>query len=142
VTIDAIDGSSGGFSLAMSYDVTACQGSNCSMGVYVETNASQGADEFGVGIFNMHVKALTVSTSTYNTINGTSMATPHVTGLVAMIMAHNPRYSIADVIESVKSGGVAASSLSGKSTTAKAASASGSLNYIIAPTGLTLAVKP
>lgn len=142
VVIDIVDGTSGGFSLPMSYDITACQGANCSLGLYVGTNATQGAAEYGVGVFNMHVKALTVSTSTYDTINGTSMATPHVTGLVAMLRAYNPNYSMADVIASVKGGGVTAAALSGITVTGKAASASGSLNYIIPPTGLLLANKP
>ncbi len=56
--------------------------------------------------------------------------------------AHNPSYSMADVLESLTGGGVAAASLSGVTTSGKAASASGSLNYIKVPTGLSLAVKP
>ena len=50
--------------------------------------------------------------------------------------ADKPRYTAADAIQSVQSGGRAVASLSGKTRTGAVINANGSLSYIAAPTGV------
>jgi subtilisin family serine protease len=66
------------------------------------------------------------------------MAAPHVAGLAAMIMAYQPSYTALNVVESLKNGGEAISSLTLTTTTGKAVNAVGSLSYIKAPASVTL----
>ena len=125
----------GGYPIQISYDLNDCIGqTNCGIGYQLETNASIGY--YGVGIMAFSLTTLELNTNSYHVIDGTSMASPHVAGLVAMIKAFNPRYSYQDIIESIKNGGDAVSDLVGNSTTGKAVHAYGSLQYIKKPTGL------
>lgn len=41
------------------------------------------------------------STSSYNTISGTSMASPHVAGAAAMVLSRYPNYTPAQVKEAI-----------------------------------------
>ena len=65
----------------------------------------------------------TVPTSTggagYASYNGTSMATPHVTGAVALYVSTRPGLSAAQIKSAILNNGVYTASLSGKTTTAK-----------------------
>jgi len=64
------------------------------------------------------------------------MATPHVTGLAALLRAYNPQFTYADVVNAIKNGGRSVPALAGKTTSGKAADAMSSLAYVNAPTGL------
>lgn len=77
----------------------------------------------------------------YDTLNGTSMATPHVAGIAAMLFAYQTNYTLSDVIQAIKYGGTFTTALSGRTTTARAVSAFGSLSYINAPTGVAATVS-
>jgi hypothetical protein len=68
------------------------------------------------------------------------MATPHVTGLAAMLFAYNPNYTYADVVAAIKNG-VAVSALAGKTKTGMAVNAMNALSYIQPPTGLQAVVQ-
>jgi thermitase len=61
------------------------------------------------------------------------MATPHVAGLAAMLMAFQPAYTYADVIDSLMNGGTAVPGLSGKTVSGNVVNAMGSLQYVRAP---------
>jgi subtilisin family serine protease len=56
-------------------------------------------------------------TSTYGSYNGTSMATPHVTGGVALYAASNPGATAATIKDAILSSTVPTASLSGKTVT-------------------------
>jgi subtilisin family serine protease len=56
-------------------------------------------------------------TSTYGSYNGTSMATPHVTGGVALYAASNPGATAATIKDAILSSTIPTSSLSGKTVT-------------------------
>ena len=138
VTLDSGYGSTGGVIGPASYDLSPCIGATCSVGFQLLTNAN--GTDFGVGILFFSIEMLALNTAGYNTINGTSMATPEVTGLATMLRAYNPQYTYADTVNAVKKGRAAAS-LAGKTTTGNAIDVMSSLSYINAPTGLTAIVQ-
>jgi subtilisin family serine protease len=81
------------------------------------------------------------SNSSYNTIDGTSMASPQVAGLASMLRAFNPRYTFIDTVNAIKSGGRSVPALAGKTASGKAADVMSSLAYINPPTGVTATVR-
>jgi subtilisin family serine protease len=81
------------------------------------------------------------SNSSYNTIDGTSMASPQVAGLASMLRAFNPQYTFIDTVNAIKSGGRPVPALAGKTESGKAADVMSSLAYINPPTGVTATVR-
>ena len=79
--------------------------------------------------------------TSYNTLDGTSMAAPEVAGLAAMLRAYNPQYTYADTVGAIKNGGRSVPALAGKTATGNAADVMSSLAYINPPMGLTATVQ-
>jgi thermitase len=125
--------------LEFSIDVSDCISANCSIGFQLESDAN--LTDLGLAIGGFGIQTLTLNTTTYNTINGTSMASPEVAGLAAMLRAYNPQYTYTDVVNSIKNGGRTTASLAGITTTGKAIDVISSLAYIARPTGLTATVE-
>ena len=65
----------------------------------------------GVGVFS------TTAFNTYSSYNGTSMATPHVTGAVALYASTHSGASVAQIRNAILSSAVPTASLSGKTVT-------------------------
>ena len=79
--------------------------------------------------------------ASYNTFSGTSMASPQVAGLAAMLRAFNPQYTFLDTVNAIKNGGRSLPALAGKTATGKGVDVMSSLAYINPPTGLTATVR-
>lgn len=79
--------------------------------------------------------------ASYNTISGTSMASPGVAGLATMLRAFNPQYTFLDTVNAIKNGGRSVPALAGRTTSGKSVDAMSSLAYINPPTGLTATVR-
>ena len=124
---------------AAEFDISGCISASCSLGFQLQSDAA--LTDRGVAITRFAINTLTFSTTSYNTINGTSMATPEAVGLAAMLRAYNPQYTFADAVNAITKGGRATASLAGKTTTGKAIDAMSSLAYINPPTGLTATVQ-
>lgn len=131
-------GNTGGVA-PFSFDLSPCVSDACAVGFQLLANAS-GTDQ-GVGILFFSIETLQLNGTSYNTMSGTSMATPVVSGLAAMLRAYNPQYTYTDVVNAIKTGGRSIAALNGKSTTGKAIDAMSSLSFINSPTGLRATVN-
>ncbi len=79
--------------------------------------------------------------TSYNTISGTSMASPAVAGLATMLRAYNPQFTFVDTVNAIRNGGRSVPALAGRTTAGKAVDVMSSLAYINPPTGLTATVR-
>jgi subtilisin family serine protease len=138
VQLDGGSGATGGV-VPFSYDLSPCISATCSVGFQLLTDAS-GTGQ-GAGILLFRIDTLQLNNIGYNTINGTSMATPEVAGLAAMLRAYNPQYTCADTVSAIRNGGRSVPALAGKTTTGKAVDVMSSLSYINPPTGLKATVQ-
>lgn len=127
---------SDGYISYYAYDISSCAGKLCSIGFELKTDSSN--TNFGALITLFEIDVINQSLNSINVLEGTSMATPHATGLLAMLLAFNPDYSVNDALNSIKKSGIAVSSLSNKTTTGRAIHSANALTYIQPPTGITL----
>jgi thermitase len=119
-------------------DISSCITATCSIGFNLVTGT---ALDFGAAVPYFSITTLALNSSSYNTINGTSMATPEVAGLATMLRAYNPQFTATDVVNAIKNGGRPTPSLAGKTSTGRAIDVMSSLVYINPPTGLTYHVQ-
>jgi thermitase len=126
--------------IASSYDISQCLTATCTLGAMLKSAATSAGAE-GPRVTNLTIDTLALNASSYNTIDGTSIDTPEVAGVAALVWAHNPLYTYADVAAAIKNGGRSVSALSTKTTTGKAVDGMGSLSYINPPTGIAVAVQ-
>lgn len=126
--------------------LTNCTNSSiCNIGFKFGSNST-------VNFRGVAIGDLVLTTSDYATveneghlaIDGTSMSSPHVAGLAAILFSYNHQYAYSDVIAAIIRGGTALPDSSDRSKLASgmAANAWGSLKYINKPTGLTAAKAP
>lgn len=120
-------------------DISNCSLSACSFGFELDSldDASQSA---GIRITALTMVRYQAGTSGNDTLNGTSMAAPHVAGLVALIKAHNPEFTAAEVRAAVLNTGTKVPSLSGAVKTGSVANATNALKFIPKPSAPTVTV--
>ncbi|MCR4300995.1 MAG: S8 family serine peptidase [Sulfuricaulis sp.] len=137
--ITETSGTTNNFAVAGSADLNNCRTATCSVGFRLRSDAT--TTDFGVGILGFQIDTVQSNSNVYQVLNGTSMASPHVAGLAALIWSYNPGYTDSDVVNSVKNGGESIAALAGRTTTGRAANAMGSLRFINPPSGLAASIQ-
>jgi subtilisin family serine protease len=97
-------GSTGGSFLALSSDMSAFDGSATFLPALRLVSDGDAVTGDGGYIDDLSLRCLKASADDYATISGTSMATPHVTGVAALVKAAHPSYTVAQVKNSILSG--------------------------------------
>lgn len=127
--------------LAATFDLSAtCAGSTtCSLGFELDGGSSGfgygAAVQGGSGVF--YLRTLDVDqTDRYDVLNGTSMATPQVTGLAALMRARNPAYTYADTRTAIYLGSDRVPSLQTRISLGNTVNADRSIKYVAKPTGV------
>lgn len=132
-----LQSNSGSASLtSYSHNISSCLSATSTVGFKLTSNAS--VTNYGIAVSNLSIDTLTWNNTTYNVIEGTSMAAPHVAGVAALVWSNTPSYQYHDIVRAVKTG-VSVASLRNKTTTGKAVSLIGALSYLHAPQGVTAA---
>ncbi|RYZ70404.1 MAG: hypothetical protein EOP09_06155, partial [Proteobacteria bacterium] len=131
-----IYGSSDGSLVGFGFDLSSCASASTTIGFQMNTNAT--TNSLGAYIAFFDLRRLNLNSTTYNVISGTSMATPHVAGLAAMLFAYNPNFTYSDVAGSIINSGVSQTSLAGKSVSGKSVDAVRALVYINPPSNISV----
>jgi subtilisin family serine protease len=139
-TGDSLSGGSGAQNVSV--DIPAdCFTTTCSIGFQLNSNGTTTANERGVAVGELTITALQTNSNTYDILSGTSMATPHVSGIVAMVRAFNPDYTYLDAVNAVKNSGDSIPALTDKTTSGRAVDAYKAIQYINAPRGVSAVVN-
>lgn len=98
-------------------------------------NLGQLADFSNYGLTDVDIAAPGVDIAstypdTYAWMSGTSMATPHVAGILALMKSYKPVSTTEELIDALYESGVAMSALNGKTVTGKMANAYNALNAL------------
>jgi len=140
VQLQGGSGTTGGIA-PFSFDLSPCISATCSVGFQLLSDATSGTAPLGAGLLDFSIETVQLNSTSYQIENGTSMATPEVAGLAAMLRAYNPQFTFADTVNAIKNGGRSIAALAGKTTTGKAIDVISSLAYINPPTGLSATVQ-
>ncbi|VAW93915.1 hypothetical protein MNBD_GAMMA21-188 [hydrothermal vent metagenome] len=114
--------------------LATCLTSTCTVGVRLTSDALNA--DAGAAFFNMEIQRVENNSIVYQSINGTSMASPNVAGIAALVRAYNPQYNYLDTVNAILAGGQNTPALASTTTTGMAANAMGSLSFINPPTGV------
>jgi thermitase len=125
--------------VTLTFDISSCISASCTLEFELLSGAGPAAR--GVAVCGLTVSALALNSTSYNVLNGTSMASPAVAGLATLLRAYNPLYTYADVVSAIEAPGRPAASLRGKSTSGNVVDVMSSLAYVHAPTGVAATVQ-
>jgi thermitase len=139
--VDQISGTSNGLLASEIFEIPACANQvNCTVGLRLTSNAT--VQNIGFRIESIQVDTLVGSNNGTDSLNGTSMASPHIAGLAALVKAYNPLFTAADIKNAILTTGTKMSALSAKFATGAVANAPNALKYVDPPTGVSAAVAP
>lgn len=93
--VTARDFSTEGALLQLQADISLCISSSTNL-IFKETSGHFNIGGFAV--LSLQINTLQLNPSTYNVFQGTSMSTPHVSGVAAMLFSYNPDYTYQDVV--------------------------------------------
>lgn len=128
--------------IIQNYDVAlpnCAHSSNCTFGYEFISDSTVNRAGVAITVFNL-ITLDVDNIAQYNTINGTSMATPHVAGLATLLRSFNPKFTYADTITAIVAGGTATSSIQNITKYGKAANGNGAIRNLEAPTNLSVDV--
>jgi subtilisin family serine protease len=107
-------GSTGGAFVGLSTDVSAYDGSPAFYPALRLTANSDGTVGDGGYVDDLSLRCLRAAGEDYSTISGTSMATPHVAGVAALVKAAHPSFTVAKLKAWILGGVDSLGSLQGK----------------------------
>jgi hypothetical protein len=110
-------GSTGGAFVGLSTDVSGYDGAATFYPALRLTANSDASVGDGGYVDDLSLRCLRAAGEDYSTISGTSMATPHVTGVAALVKAAHPSFTVAQLKASVLGGVDSLGSLHGKVAT-------------------------
>ena len=123
------------------HDLGNCLTATCAIGFRLQGNGDA-TTATGMSIYYLELKTLEPGRDNYGNYNGTSMASPYVAGIAALVRAFNPDYTYADTVEALIAGGDAAvGTFVGRSRTDRTANAEGALRYLAPPENLIVSVR-
>lgn len=128
--------------VGIGFDLASCPNGTATVGFQLQSYSASG--NYGVQLSPFTLRRLFYGTESYNTIHGTSMATPVVAGIAAMLRSYNPDFTAEDAKAAIIGGsrlvtapaGITVSNVQRPQLQVKAVQAMGSLTYIRPPTGL------
>jgi thermitase len=110
-------GSTGGSFLPLSSDMSAYDGAATFFPALRLVSDADGIAGDGGYLDDLSLRCLKPSAEDYNTISGTSMATPHVAGVAALVKAAHPSFTAAQIKTAILSGTDKLASLTGRVAT-------------------------
>lgn len=126
--------------ITRSLEIFNCRRSQCSLGFDLTTNDDDNL-LYGVRITSLRIFSYEVGTSGHDTYNGTSMASPHVAGLAAMVKAYNPTFTAAEVRAAILNTGTRNANLTSYFQKGSVVNAPNALKYIPKPEAPVVAVQ-
>jgi subtilisin family serine protease len=109
-------GSTNGAFVPVSTDMSRYDGGSFFPALRLVSDAD-GVTGDGGYVDDLTLQCLKASAEDYNTISGTSMATPHVSGVAALVKAAHPSYTVAQLKNAILTGVDPVAALSGKVAT-------------------------
>lgn len=125
--------------IQQSHDISTCNIANCSIGFRLKNTDNGYQGYVGAAILGAYVKKGNLDNTTYELSDGTSMASPMVAGIAALVWQKNPNYSYKDIRNAIKIGGDYEEKLSWQATSGNnVADAYKALLYLPETTGVTV----
>ncbi len=112
----------------------------CTVGFRFESDAA--TTKIGYKIESLNIDPLVAGNAGYEGIDGTSMASPHVAGVAALVKASNPAFTAADLKNAIVTKGTAVTGLASTFKSGAVVNAATALKYVDAPLGVGAAVVP